>query len=417
MSIIQKLFWWVSLLLVSSLLFSYKLNSICIIALVALWLIEGGFRLKWNQLIREPFFIMNAFLFILYLVSIALSTDKATARFFVEKNLSLIALPVVLLSRIRFTQAQIHILCKVFIAGTGILMSIATVLAISRYFSTYNYSIFFYHKFSSLVGISAIVASVLCIVSLGLLLSLHGTGKVKWLLATLFSVWLILLSSKLFLLALFLLLLINIWSQRTTAVRWAIVAAMVILAAIIVFTPNPIHKRFSEMRRFRSSYLTDTTFNKGMYFDGLSLRLIYVRFSMEMMKEDGNYLLGVGTGDADTLLKQKILAYDMYKGDGVKNKEGYLKYGFHNELLQKFVQLGIIGLSVFIAIIVYCWYMAIRYRNRILLHLLLVFTLSFFTDTLLEQQFGLVIFFTFTCLAINEIRMQQGGQMRNLPVQ
>lgn len=171
------------------------------------------------------------------------------------------------------------------------------------------------------------------------------------------------------------------------------------------------------MRRFRSSYLTDTTFNKGMYFDGLSLRLIYVRFSMEMMKEDGNYLLGVGTGDADTLLKQKILAYDMYKGDGVKNKEGYLKYGFHNELLQKFVQLGIIGLSVFIAIIVYCWYMAIRYRNRILLHLLLVFTLSFFTDTLLEQQFGLVIFFTFTCLAINEIRMQQGGQMRNLPVQ
>lgn len=105
----------------------------------------------------------------------------------------------------------------------------------------------------------------------------------------------------------------------------------------------------------------------------------------------------------------------MYQGDGVKDKQGYLQFGYHNEFLQKFVQLGITGLSVFIALLAYGYYLAFRYRHRFLGNLLLLFTFSFFTDTLLEQQVGLVLFLTFSCIAISEIRAGKEGRGQVVP--
>ena len=406
MKITGKLYWIITLLLVSSLLFSYKINSLCIIALFLTWLLEGAFRLKFRQLVREPFFICNALLFILYLVSIARSDDKATARFFVEKNLSLVVLPLVLLSMKRFTQQQIHTLGKVFIAGTVLLMTIATIGAARTYFFSHHTDVFFYHKLTAAVGISAIIASLLCIVSLAWLLYLP-LGKWKWIVAGLLSAWLVLLTSKLFLLVLCLMILLNLMGKFHVNVKIALALLIVILAVLISVTDNPVRKRFSDMGKFRESYLTAPTFNEGIYFDGLSLRLVFIRFGLEIMKEKKGYWMGTGTGDAEALLQQKIKAYHMYQGDGVTDKQGYLQFGYHNEFLQKLVQLGITGLAVFMAILIYGYFMALRYRHRFLLNLMLIFTFSFFTDTLMEHQVGLVLFLVFTSMAIMEIRLKQ----------
>jgi O-antigen ligase len=167
-----------------------------------------------------------------------------------------------------------------------------------------------------------------------------------------------------------------------------------------------VRKRFEDVGKFHTEYLSMKMYNPGMYFDGLSMRLIFVRFGLEIFREQGNYLLGVGTGDAEHLLKEKIKAYNMYQGDGVKDKAGYLQFGFHNQLLQKLLQLGLLGFAVFLATIVYCFAMAIKYKDGFLLNLILIFTLTFFTDTLLEHQVGLVMFLSFACMAINTIRQR-----------
>jgi O-antigen ligase len=401
-----KLYGVICLLLITSLLFSYKLNSICIMALLLVWLLEGGFALKFRQLVREPFFILNALLLVLYLFSILQSEDKATARFFVEKNLSLVILPMVLLSKKRFTEEEFFLLGKGFVAGTAILMTTATLCAIRNYFVLHDSDVFFYHKLSEPVGKSAIVTSLFCIISLAWLFYLPR-AQWKIFMGILLAIWLLLLNSKLFIAALALMLLFNLAGRiagRTRALAGLAVAGIV---AIVLLTPNPLRKRFAEIGQFRRYYLTAPDFNEGIYFDGLSLRLVFIRFGLEIMNEKKSYWFGTGTGDAETLLQEKIKAYHMYQGDGITDKQGYLQYGYHNEFLQKYVQLGIAGLSVFIGLLAYGYYLALRYRQWFLFNLLLIFTFTFFTDTLLEQQVGLVLFLAFACMAIAGIRQRQ----------
>lgn len=415
MKISGKLYQVILPLLASSLLLSNKLNSLCIIALLLTWILEGGFALKFRRLIRTPFFVLNVSLFLLYLFSVALSEDKATARFFIEKNLSLVVLPMVLLSRKRFVKEEIFNIGKVFVAGTVLLMTIATVIALRNYMQLYDSNVFFYHKLSESVGISAIVASFFCILSLAWLFYLPA-GKWKNIAGGLLIIWLVLLTSKLFLALLCLMLILNLASKLTLRVKLLSGAILVMLVAVIALTQNPVRKRFGDMGKFQQYYLTAPTFNEGIYFDGLSLRLVFIRFGLEIMKEEKSYWFGTGTGDAERLLQQKIKAYHMYQGDGIKEKQGYLQYGYHNEFLQRYVQLGITGLSAFIALLVYCYYMAVRYRHRFLRNILLIFTLSFFTDTLLEQQVGLVLFLTFSCIAIAEIGTGSKEESSLVPV-
>jgi hypothetical protein len=410
MKAIPKIYFGILVLLIASLTFSYKINSLSIIALFLVWLVDAGFATKFRKLIKEPFFIGNVLLFGLYLLGIALSEDKATARFFVEKNLSLIVIPLVMLSMKRITRAQFFVLGKIFVAGTCVLMLLALILATRYWFQIHNYNVFFYHKLAGQVGISAIIASLLCIVSIAILFELPGYGRLKWVCIIFLSLCLILLSSKLFLLMLAIMILLNVLKHIRPKTRIILCLAILIVAALIAFTANPISKRFKDMGKFHTEYLTAKKYNPGMYFDGLSMRLIYIKFGFEIFREDGNYILGVGTGDAENLLKDKIRAYDMYQGDGVKNKLGYLEYGFHNQLLQKLLQLGVLGFIIFLSLIIYCFSMALKYKNRFLLNLMLIFTLTFFTDTLLEHQVGLVMFLSFTCLAINQIRLKQETQ-------
>ena len=92
---------------------------------------------------------------------------------------------------------------------------------------------------------------------------------------------------------------------------------------------------------------------------------------------------------------------------------------FHNEFLQKFLQTGIIGSVIFLSILVYCIVMGLKHRDKLLLNVVLVYLFSFFTDTIMEVQVGLVAFLTFVALSINTIRLKETEENEpvKMPVQ
>ena len=338
---LSKAYFIAMLLLVCSIVFNNAMNSACIILLLVVWLAEQGFQQKWKHLVKEPFFILNALLLLVYILGIGLSEDKQNAIFFFTKNLSLVIIPMVLLSGKQLEQPHFYLLLKAFILCVFIQMSVESILSVFRFAATHDTGYFFYHKLVSNINMGgAIVASFFCMMSMAFLFYLPDKNKIKWLLCCIFTVWIILLDSKMFLATLLLLIFMN--GIRRLSLPQKITSFMVIAASLLLlaFTNNPIKKRFMDMDHFQKSYLTATSFSPDMYFDGLSLRLVYIRFGLEIMHENGNYFTGAGTGDAENLLKKKIVAYHMYTGDGIKEKEGYLKYGYHNEYLQKLVQLG-----------------------------------------------------------------------------
>jgi hypothetical protein len=405
---LSKAYFIVMLLLVCSIVLNNAMNSICIMLLLAVWLVERSFKTKWHQLKKEPFFILNIIVFVFYLIGLGLSKDKGNAGFFVTKNLSLLIIPTVILSIRNLSTSQIYILLKAFVLCVFMQMLVETFLSVIKYCETRDASYFIYHKLVSNIEMGgAIVASFFCTLSIAFLFYLPNKGMLKWLLYATFSVWIILLDSKMFLATLLLLFMSNQFIKLSRTLKITSLALIITSLILLAITNNPIKQRFMDMNHFNKSYLTAKTFNQGMYFDGLSLRLIYIKFGLEIMHENGNYILGAGTGDAENLLRKKIIAYNMYTGNGTTEKEGYLKYGYHNEYLQRLVQFGFAGFGIFMASIFYCYYMAIKHRQKLLLSLMIILTCSFFTDTLLEHQIGLASYLVFACLCIVTIRNKQ----------
>jgi O-antigen ligase len=383
-----------------SLLISNKLNSISIILLVVAWLLEGGFRQRWQVLRRQPFVYLCAGLYACYVLSYFFSEDQKTAAFFLEKKLSLLLLPPVLLSATTASDRQLAFIRRVFIAGVLLMALVSVAIAIRQFVLTGSRTWFFYHKLSDPVGFSAIVASLFASLAFVLLCAEECWNKWTVLCALVLFGWILLLTSKLFLLVMLLLVFMEAGRRLSRRSKWLLLSVLLGLCLLFSWFDNPLRRRFEDMAKFRPEYLEASSFGPDKYFDGLSLRLIYLKFSVEIMREKGHLLRGVGSGDAEQLLRQKITDYRMYTGNGRPGSEGYLKYGFHNQYLQVLVQMGLSGLLAFVGLLLYCIRKAIKEKNQLLLGLMLVFCLSFLTDTLMEHQVGLVSFLLFTSIAL-----------------
>jgi O-antigen ligase len=82
----------------------------------------------------------------------------------------------------------------------------------------------------------------------------------------------------------------------------------------------------------------------------------------------------------------------MYTGDPVRGDRGYLIYNTHNQFLETILQTGIIGLSVFLIICFSLVKMAVLKKNRMTSFTILLLLAWLFTESVLETQYGIIIF-------------------------
>jgi O-antigen ligase len=96
------------------------------------------------------------------------------------------------------------------------------------------------------------------------------------------------------------------------------------------------------------------------------------------------WLLGTGTGDVKDVLNKEYQENDF--------AYGYEKsLNAHNQYLQSFLALGIIGLLLFLLTIITPWLMRSSY-HPLLLMLLFILALNCLTESMLEAQRGAIFF-------------------------
>ncbi|SFF06689.1 O-antigen ligase [Chitinophaga sp. CF118] len=380
-----------------------SINSISTIALLVVWIAEGDFSTKWKRLKGSPLVYFTTFYFLLYVLSIWISKDKNQAFNLVQREF---VIPIIFASKKTFKKEHIYFLLKLFVYGTFVWMSLASILAMKQYFTSGDASVFLYHALAYNVESSAIFASMLCVISVAVILFVPASARWKIVMYVFFTIWLLLLSSRMFLFIHLVISAVNLFTYLPRKYRAIPVGGIFAIVALLTFTNNPVKSRFQELELFHTSYLTQPTFNEGIYFDGLSLRLIYIRFSSEIMREHNSYLLGVGTGDAANLLRDKIRAYHMHIGDGSNSeKGGYLQYSFHNVYLESFVSFGIIGLLAVLMLYGYIGYAGIKNRMALLRDMCIIIFLSSFTDVIvINDQCDLSLILTVCCLSITLIQ-------------
>jgi O-antigen ligase len=100
-----------------------------------------------------------------------------------------------------------------------------------------------------------------------------------------------------------------------------------------------------------------------------------------------NWLFGLGIGDVrETLAK----AYQEKNMDFALNK----RFNAHNQYLETYVGLGLIGLSCLLLILGSALWQSIRRRDMVFFLFMLIILINFMFESVLERFFG-VLFFVF----------------------
>lgn len=161
------------------------------------------------------------------------------------------------------------------------------------------------------------------------------------------------------------------------------------LGALFLFLFPPIQNRFKEVLNFKDiSVINEKIIEKhdNEKINGLTLRLLIWQESIEAVVLSSKYLFGLGVDyNANQILKASLIKRGL--GD-------FQKYSTHNQFIETFMKVGILGISVLLLMILYVYYQAIKYKNSMLLILIVLLTFAMLTESVFQRVLGINFFVT-----------------------
>ena len=131
-------------------------------------------------------------------------------------------------------------------------------------------------------------------------------------------------------------------------------------------------------------------FTHNDFFPGTSFRAYQVRIFIDFLKEEPIFLKGFGFEASREKLLEKEKQYNLYPGYGNLN--------FHNQYIQNFAELGVIGFLILVFILAINIKVAIKSKDFIHIVFAILMISLFLTETFLWRQRGVLFFILFYCL-------------------
>lgn len=395
-------FEWLLALILITLPLKHNINSIFIIILfvysVAVWLIS-----------RQPFsmqvqsiHLFVASLYFLSLISISWTIDYEKSMEGMVQKLPYLILPLIfaiLPKEIRISSMRINrkFSFAMVLYATYCLI-IASIMAIKKN----DVSYLFYHKLSNnLNNLNAIYMSVF--VAFALLYYLINKRKNrKYIYIFLLGVFLILLSSKTVIIGvIFLVFFSIIGNYKRIGKNYLGISLMIVLILSIVFSKNLVNRFNLEVRETKfSEVLNKKEFGEVYYWTGSGLRLFQARMFIELMNAERSYFTGFGIDASQEKLTEKYKEYNLYPG--------FYNYDFHNQYLQTFADLGVLGLILLLAIFFKAFIVAMKKGPPLLFSLVFLTAIVCLTESFLWRQWGMVFFLT---LLLTHLRKNPKNQI------
>lgn len=359
-------------------------------------------------------------LFLWMAVSYFWSIDVQRTLQAIPKEIALFLIPFVFWLIPSFTKEQKEKLLKYYSYSIALIVVFYLVRALFRFFLTKETGVFFYHgpdnnTDTGLVPrlLNAIHFSVYVAIAFFYFFIKEHKTKSEQLIALLLSVFVILLSSKNIIVIFILLILIHIffYSKIANRLRLRNLTMLLLLLGLIIsfskikerflveFTTNSdkgishniaLNKEKGINNISIADAWTQEKFHPSDYFPGTAFRVYQFRMFTEFLKEDPIFLKGFGLNASLNKLLAKEKQYNLYPGYGTFN--------FHNQYIQVFAELGVIGFILLVFIL----YINLKnaFKNKDFLHIAFaILMLSLFlTESFLWRQRGVVFFTVFYCL-------------------
>ncbi len=404
-------------LLAGSLPFPILLSNVAIWLLIVNWLLEGAIKDKLKGTVSRGAMLFFVLFYVWYWVGLLYTSNMKSGFFELEKKLTFLAFPLLFsLTRTPVKLKEIRVVAWSFILSTVFATFICLVNAVylnyqeghdltyvcnavfrdihlPGHYYYFNYWYFTNKLFASAVGIHPVYLAMYLVFSSCLAAWLWYTSTTRrtgglFILLFYNLVMIVLLASRTQLLIFFVLVLgfvlAYMYSRKRMMTGFAILTGSFALVLSIIWF-NPILKeRFIDSNK-PGGHFSNNKFGEG----GLSLRLYKWKYTTKVIASAP--LLGVGTGDAQDELQKEYL------------KENFLigyenNFNAHNQFLQSTLELGLVGLFIFLGYL----FVSIQHgiKSKMWIHVIFVgvFVVSCSTESMLEANKGIVFFSFFNCL-------------------
>ena len=362
-----------------------------IIVLGLIWLGNFKFKHKLKTLLTKPFALCFIAFYILHLVSLLYSTNTVVAQNDLSLKVTLLLLPIFMFSTSLFSQQKKIVLLNIFA------ISMVCMAVYDLYYSFLEYSngssmnVFYYknlpHLLVSKPHYLAWYYSFALFISFREIV-LQKKFRLVWVFVSfILLISLILLSSRAYLFAFFLVAFVNygVWFSKNNTLKSTFFKLLLPLSAIICIVlviPNT------------RSRLIDTYVEINKLFDEnqhkqTNPRVYIWKYAAELIAEKP--LLGYGVGDAKDELTKSLQDCDALFWNGVKNVPLNRKsLNYHNQFLQSWAEVGIIGFLLLGFLTIAPFFL----KNQHPLFLIFVglTLIGLLTESMLERQAGVVMF-------------------------
>ncbi len=354
--------------------------------------------------IRWRWYAPNCFaalLYFAYLAGIFFTENMELARGYAENKLSLVIFPLLLSIRLKKNMS----LSPVLIGATAGL-TLASFYGFVNAFGCYQSGGKLINCLTS-VSISPIhhptyFASFLMTVTIGVWSGYHKKEpamSLRWI------VPFTLLAALVFMLCLSLAALLSLGVFAAICMLWYVylrwgkplfysllVASPVLVVVFLNYIPvvkEEVAYTQQSMVSFVKSPLEFVRQKTG-YKIGNEVRLVMWTVTV---KEWMDHPLGVGTGNVDFHLSERLKSYGQLELAS-QDEKGSIRYNPHNQFLQTGLEVGVFGFALLLAWIIGALVIAHREKNLLFLSVGYVFILNCIFESMLQRQSG-IVFFTF----------------------
>lgn len=402
--------------------FPFLFGSYTIALIAVLWILRGGFRLSFTNLITRKWLWPWIGFFLLTLFSYTYSTNKAQSAFDIGAKASILLLPLIIGAGQQIPRKWLERILISLNYSISFVAMFCLIHAIVRcYQEGYVYvPFFFYHRLVDGFDASAVYMALYTLFSISIMLLTPWKHyyKGKWqVLKVIFIIWqlifFIMLSSRLLLLLFFLLLVPFYIRKAFKYKKWGwgrlvIIGLLFVSAGIAVFaTDNPVKRRYYDIfqKDLSIAWLPNYKDVPQESFNNVTLRLMLWRFGYEIIQENDLWLTGAGNGDATDLQNQKLAQYGFdIDAEGDNKRSEFYDINLHNMFFEALLMIGMPGMLLFILM---AFAPLFHLRSMEYRHMFFIFHVSvlffMFQEAILQTQAGIVYYTLFSMIFWNLI--------------
>lgn len=375
--------------------FSRKVIPPLIICVAIPWLFYGNIFEKIRNIFQHsPHYLLILFYFI-HIIGLVY-TDNINEGFFdLQVKLGLLIFPVLIFGLPSFFKKYQNTIFLSFVTGNIVSSLVSVIYSSYRtieynadYFSYGNLSLFKHTSYASMYVLFSTM--ILIYFLLNRIYSNHVWIRNIYIGTIIFFCIIIyFLASRAGYVSLFIsvVFVAGYLSLRFKKRIYILIVIIVIPSVMYLFVSNPRVKYLVNLPQIVQAGNLNTT------YEGVIVRYFIIRESLKIIKE--HHWLGTGTGDVKDNLVER------YRKSNIKFALEN-KLNAHNQFLETFIGLGIPGFLTLVLLLFYPLYHAVKRRNFLMISFLLIITVNFLFESMLNTQAGIIFFaFFYSLLMVN----------------